>query len=275
MFHGVNSVLLFVLITYLCVCSSAGRKNFWILSRETILCLTTPGISTPWLNMAHIMSIRMRWKLTSIAMGIPSNYKTTWYYPPTCPTITWWVPPLIKREWWRPLLWPMRTRGRRWCLDPLSGVVLVVFLLSTTWCIPHIGVSSADHKSSRIGQSPTIPTTEVPTVTTTTTTTTTAIPLCSYSTTTVGCLPATTTASRQQLSMLKLQEYGALCSWMLLSKAKQLNMSSSTHSQSTEGSCTTNWLWQLYHHGWDSHGRRSAIGYVHPQQTSYYHTVWF
>jgi hypothetical protein len=52
-----ESVLLSVLITYLWVCSIASLKNFWILSRGTIPCLTTPGSSTPWLNMAHIMSI--------------------------------------------------------------------------------------------------------------------------------------------------------------------------------------------------------------------------
>jgi hypothetical protein len=45
----------------------------------------------------------------------------------------------------------MRKRGRGSCLDPLAAVVLAVPLQSTTWCIPHLGVSCVDHNSSKIG----------------------------------------------------------------------------------------------------------------------------
>jgi hypothetical protein len=99
----------------------------------------------------HTMWIWMRRKPTSIATNLTSNCKTAWYYPPTCPTITWWVPLLIKRGQWRLLLRPMRRRGTWWCLDPLPVVVLAVLLLRTIWCIPHLGVSCADRNSSRIG----------------------------------------------------------------------------------------------------------------------------
>jgi hypothetical protein len=65
--------------------------------------------------------------------------------------MSWWVWPLIKREWWRSLLRLMRKRGKRWCLDLLVVVVLAVLLKRTAWCIRHLGVSCADHNSSRIG----------------------------------------------------------------------------------------------------------------------------
>jgi hypothetical protein len=45
----------------------------------------------------------------------------------------------------------MRKTERRCCLDPLAVVVLAVLLLSTTWCIRHLGVSCADRNSSRTG----------------------------------------------------------------------------------------------------------------------------
>jgi hypothetical protein len=65
--------------------------------------------------------------------------------------MTWQVNPLIKRGWERPLLWPMRRKGRRWCLHPLAVVTQAVLLPSTAWCIPHLGVSGADLNSSKIG----------------------------------------------------------------------------------------------------------------------------
>jgi hypothetical protein len=34
-------------------------------------------------------------------------------------------------------------------MDPLATVVLAVLLQSTTWCIPHPGVSYVDHNSNR------------------------------------------------------------------------------------------------------------------------------
>jgi hypothetical protein len=45
----------------------------------------------------------------------------------------------------------MRRRERRWCLHPLTIVAQAVLLLSTAWCIPHLGVSYADLNSSKIG----------------------------------------------------------------------------------------------------------------------------
>jgi hypothetical protein len=101
--------------------------------------------------MAHIMLIRMRKKSTSFVKGLPSNCKTAWFSPPTGPTMNWWVPPLIKRGQWRPLLSPRRRRGRGWCMDPLPVVVLAVLLLSTTWCIPHLRVSCVDLNNISIG----------------------------------------------------------------------------------------------------------------------------
>jgi hypothetical protein len=61
------------------------------------------------------------------------------------------------------------------------------------------------------------------------------------------------------------------------SQAKHLTMSFGTRGQSaegpTEGSYATDWPCQLNHCGGDSHGRRSATGYVLPQRTSNFYIV--
>jgi hypothetical protein len=53
-------------------------------------------------------------------------------------------------------------------------------------------------------------------------------------------------------------------------------MSFGTRGQSaegtSEGSCTTDWSHKLYLRGGDSHGGRSASGYVHSQWASRYYS---
>jgi hypothetical protein len=82
-------------------------------------------------------------------------------------------------------------------------------------------------------------------------------------------LATPTTPWSTNYTMLQLREDGPLCSRMPPAKAKQLTMSSGTCGQPTkgpsEGSYTTDWLRQLHHRGGDSHGRRSASGYILPQ----------
>jgi hypothetical protein len=83
-------------------------------------------------------------------------------------------------------------------------VVLVVLLLSTAWCIPHLGVSYTDHNNSRIGAIPTIPRAAVPAATIAAIVGA-AMQSFYYSNTAAGCHQAATAASHQQLSMLQLQ----------------------------------------------------------------------
>jgi hypothetical protein len=100
---------------------------------------------------------------------------------------------------------------------------------------------------------------------------------CPYSTATVGYHQAATAVSCQQLSMLQLWEDGPLCSIMPPDQAKQLTASSDTCGQLAEGplegACTTDGPRQLLYQGGDSHGRRSASGYVLPQRTSRYYSI--
>jgi hypothetical protein len=128
-----------------------------------------------------------------------------------------------------------------------------------------------------LGQSPTIPTGAISAAVDATAAET--VQPCFYSTTAVGYHQATTAIARQQLSMLQLQEHGPLCSRMPSAKAKQLTTSSGTRGQPTEGpskgSCTIDGLHQLHHCGGDSHGRRSASGYILPQRASYYYSIQF
>jgi hypothetical protein len=60
-------------------------------------------------------------------------------------------------------------------------------------------------------------------------------------------------------------------------KVEQLSLSYDNRGQPaegpTEGSYTMDWPCQLLHRGGDSHGRRSASGYVLPQLTSYYYPI--
>jgi hypothetical protein len=65
-------------------------------------------------------------------------------------SIWFWHKNRVWQQWWS-LLKLRRRREKGWCLDPLSVVVLVVLLLSTAWCIPHLGVSCTDLNSSSIG----------------------------------------------------------------------------------------------------------------------------
>jgi hypothetical protein len=138
-------------ITYLWDSSAPRWRSSWTLSKGTTVYLTIWGSSTPLLSTGHTTSTQTRRRPTCTVQDSPSTCKSAWYSSPAFHTMSWWVRPLIKREWWRPLSMLMRRRGKRWCLDPLVVVVLVVLLPSTTWCIPHLGVSSIDHNSSRIG----------------------------------------------------------------------------------------------------------------------------
>jgi hypothetical protein len=154
-------------------------------------------------------------------------------------------------------------------------VVLTVLLPSTAGCIPHLGVSCVNHNSSRIGaithnsnhgnfssnsrsSSSNSSTVLIPHHHS-------RLPPGHHS----NFLPA--------LSMPQMREDGPLCSRMLPTKEKQLIVSSNTRGQlakgPSEGSCTTDWPCQLHHCGGDPHGRRSASGYVLPQQTSYYYSI--
>jgi hypothetical protein len=223
--------------------------------------------------MAHIMLIRMRRKSTSFVKDLPSNCNIVWFSPPNCPTMNWRVALLIKRGQWRPLLRPRRRREKGWCLGPLLVVVLAVLLLNTAWCIPHLGVSCADLNSSSI-KAVAHNTNSGSSNRNSSSSSLTVLLLHLRSRRPLGH-PA---ASHQQLSLLQLWEDGALCSWMPPAQAKQLTTSFNARGQlgkeRTEGSCTTNWPRQLHYRGWDPHGRRNARGYVLPQWTSYYHTVW-
>jgi hypothetical protein len=125
---------------------------------------------------------------------------------------------------------------------------------------------------AELGHSPTIPTTAILAVTAAV-----AVQPCSYSTAIAGCCQATTAVSRQQLSMLQLQEDGPLRSRMPPAQEKQLTTSSGTRGQLAEGPlegfCTTDSLLQLHHRGGDSHRKRRASGYVLPQLMSYYYSI--
>jgi hypothetical protein len=59
-------------------------------------------------------------------------------------------------------------------------------------------------------------------------------------------------------------------------QTKQFPTSHNEHGESSEGpterTCTKNWSCQLYHREGDSHGRRSASGYVFSQRTSRYYS---
>jgi hypothetical protein len=101
--------------------------------------------------MAHTTSTRMKRRPTCTVQGSPSTCRSAWCISLACRTMSWQVQPLTKRGWWRPLLRLMRKRGRGWCLDSWAVVVLAVLLRSTTWCMPHLGVSCINHNSSRIG----------------------------------------------------------------------------------------------------------------------------
>jgi hypothetical protein len=46
---------------------------------------------------------------------------------------------------------PNEKKRKRMLVDPQAVVVLVVLLPSTTWCIPHLGISYADRKCNRTG----------------------------------------------------------------------------------------------------------------------------
>jgi hypothetical protein len=87
--HGVSSTPTSALITYLWVCSTASSKSSWTSSKETTQSLTTPSSSIPLPNMGHTTMSWKRRKPTSTTMGLPSNYKTAWFNPPTCPTMIW------------------------------------------------------------------------------------------------------------------------------------------------------------------------------------------
>jgi hypothetical protein len=88
MFHGVNSVLPFMHITYLWVCSTASRRSSWTLSKGTTMYATTRGSSTPWLNMAHTTSTRMKRRRTCTMQGSPSICRSAWYISPACHTMS-------------------------------------------------------------------------------------------------------------------------------------------------------------------------------------------
>jgi hypothetical protein len=93
----------------------------------------------------------MRRRTTSTMKDSLSTCRNAWVSSLTCPTMSWWVTPSIKRGWWRPSPRLTRRRERGWCLDPPLVLLLVVLLLSTAWCIPHLGVSYTDLNSSSIG----------------------------------------------------------------------------------------------------------------------------
>jgi hypothetical protein len=130
---------------------------------------------------------------------------------------------------------------------------------------PPGGLLCRPQQQQNWGPLPTIPTTAIPAATTAATATAIAQP-CPYSTATAGYHQATIAVSRQQLSMLQLQEDGLLCSRMPPAQAEQLTASFGARGQSaegpSEGSYTTGEPCKLHHHGGDSHGRRSASGYV-------------
>jgi hypothetical protein len=143
---------------------------------------------------------------------------------------------------------------------------------------PPSGSAASTTTTAELGPSPTIPTAAIQAATITAAATA-AVQPCPYTTAAAGYHQATTTVSRQQLSMLQLREDEPLCSRMLSAQAKQLVVSSGTHGQSaegpSEGSYTTGGSRQLHHRGGDSHGRRSASGYVLPQRTPCYYSVQF
>jgi hypothetical protein len=96
-FPGDNSILHFVHITYLRVCSAASWRSSWTLSKGTIVYLTTRGSSILWLNMGHITLIQMRRRPTCTMQGSPSTCRIVWYISPTCRTTSWQVQPLTKK----------------------------------------------------------------------------------------------------------------------------------------------------------------------------------
>jgi hypothetical protein len=79
---------------------------------------------------------------------------------------------------------------------------------------PPGGLAASTTTVVELGPSPTIPTMTIPTATVAAAAKA-AVQPCPYSTIAAGCHQATTIVSRQQLSMLQLQEDGPLCSRML------------------------------------------------------------
>jgi hypothetical protein len=149
-------------------------------------------------------------------------------------------------------------------MDPLSVVVLAVHLPSTAWCIPHLGVSCANHNNGRIGAIAHNTNNGSSSRNNNNSSST-----CSYSPAAIVYSQATTVGFHPRLSVLQLWKGGTLHPCVPHAQAKQLTMSSSSHGQSTEAptdmSYTTDWPRQLHHCAGDSHRRRSASGYVHPQ----------
>jgi hypothetical protein len=146
-------------------------------------------------------------------------------------------------------------------------IVLAVLLLSTAWCIPHLGVRRVDHNSSRVGA------------------------ITHNSNHDNFSNNSHNNSSNNSSTMLLLYH----CSRLPL--GRHISFSSATSHASTvgrwatllenaaspskathrelwphgepaegpsEGSCTTHWPRQLHHCGGDSHGR-SASGYILPQ----------
>jgi hypothetical protein len=153
-------------------------------------------------------------------------------------------------------------------------VVQTVLLPSTTWCIRTWGSAASTTIVAELGQSPTIPTATISAAIAAAT-----VQPCFYPTAIAGYHQAATTISHQQPSMLQLGEDESLCSRMPPAKAKKPIVSAGTHGQPAdgpiEGFYTTDWPHQLHHPGGDSHGRRSASGYVLPQRTPYYYSIRF
>jgi hypothetical protein len=147
-------------------------------------------------------------------------------------------------------------------------VVLAVLLRSTTWCMPHLGVSCINHNSSRIGSithnfnrnnfscnnsrssnssSSTVPLTHHHS----------RLPSCHHS----SFPPTTFHASTVERWVTSLGN--AACP----SRAalRELRRHGKPTEGPSEGSCTTGGPCQLHHHGGDSHVRRSSSRYILPQ----------
>jgi hypothetical protein len=142
-------------------------------------------------------------------------------------------------------------------------VVLTVLLPSTAWCIPHVRVSCTDCNSSRTGAI-THNSIRGNSSRHSSSSSTVLLPHCysklpsgHHSSFPLVTFPATT-----------MGRWGTLLE-SAASQANQLTVSFGTRGQSTEGraegSYAMDWPHQLYHHGGDSHGRRSASRYVLPQ----------
>jgi hypothetical protein len=89
MFHGVNSVLPFVHITYLWVYSTASCRSSWTLSKGTIVYSTARGSSTLLLNTVHTTLTWMKRRTTCTMRGSPSICRSTSHISPACCTRSW------------------------------------------------------------------------------------------------------------------------------------------------------------------------------------------